>query len=489
MRGHSSLLLAASALLGLVTGGLGICCGGVVRAEGGPPRIVVLAVVDTLSSHHIAHLGYERATTPHLDRLAAEGVTFESAISSASYTVASIPSILTGRYPDRHGLSWYDRRLSQSEETLPELLAGRGYESLALVAVNNGGALRGTLQGFDQYIELWKGEGAEGRESFKHKGKDVHFPWADETLPHIRERLDTLGDDGRLFLYVHILEPHSPYTPPAGYVERFVDELCPEPVSELPVHQLRLEAMHEGEVGPWTRSYQRRYDAHIAFADDGLGAIFEELRQRGLYDEALIAVTADHGEIFNSHGWLGHGKQLYEEIVGVPIIVKPPRSMGIAPGRVSGLASNIDLLPTICELVDAAPGKRVLDGVSLAGVIRGDEDTGREEVFLRARRDVNLFALRTRRHKAILHLPTDSSADPREAQLELYDIVRDPMEQRDLAQDLPQLTDELRMRILAKLAELRTNGESESSSGGLSKAELRMLEVLGYTGIEAGDEH
>ncbi len=452
------------------------------------PRVVLVAVVDTLSAVHVEHLGYDRPTTPNIDALAADGVTFEQAISAASYTVASIPSILTGRYPDRHGLTWYDRKLPEDEDTLPELLSRIGYESYAIVAVSNGGALRGALQGFDEYVEVWVGEGGEDTLTFEHQGRTVHIPRASELVPYVKERLDRLGDEERLFLYLHILEPHSPYNPPEEFLVPLVDERCPAPPVDEDEIELRLNVLKLGGDDELLPRYERLYDGNIRWSDHNLGLIIDELEQRGLYDEALIAITADHGEIFMSHGALGHGPQLYDEIMRVPVVIKPPASYGYKGLRLPQLASNVDVVPTICELLDLLPGENPLDGHSLVPLIENPElPSPREEVFIRARNDVNLFGLRTARHKAILHLPRVGEGNPLTAQLELYDIVADPGEQNDLFEKEQELAEKLRRRILQRLAELGTE-PGEGGVDALPTADLELLEALGYTGVEGEEE-
>jgi len=461
------------------------------RVEAGRkrPRIVLFVILDTLSAVHVEHLGYDRPTTPNPDALAAAGVTFSQAISSASYTVASIPSIPTGRYPDRHGLTWYDRKLPETECTLPELLAPAGYSSYGICAVHNGGAMRGTLQGFEEYVEAWVGPGAEGTETFEHQGRTVHIPRANELIPYVEARLDRLGDDEPLLLYLHVLEPHSPYHPPVEFLGPLVDERCPAPPVKEDETALRLDVLATKGRPDLPARFERLYDGNIRWSDHNLGKILDSLKRRGLYDDALVAVTSDHGEIFYSHGALGHGPQLYDEIARVPAVIKPPASWGFQPGlHLSQLASNIDLVPTICEMLDLPPGENPFDGRSLAPLIANpDLPSPREDVFLRARNDVNLFALRTARYKAILHLPKVGEGNPLSARVELYDVLADPGERNDLYGQQTELAEGLRRQILSRLAELEAT-KKEGGVGAVPTADLELLEALGYTGVEEATE-
>ncbi|MFT5287333.1 MAG: arylsulfatase A-like enzyme [Planctomycetota bacterium] len=462
-------------------------CGG-KTASANQPKLVVLAVIDTLSAVHVSHLGYPRNTSPNLDALAAEGVTFEQAITTASYTVASIPSILTGRYPDRHGLSWYDRELPSDEDTLAELFANAGYESFAAVMVANGGVVRGALQGFDDYLEMWVGKGPEGSVEFEVDGDTVHIPEVQNMIPLVRDQLASIEGDEKLFLYLHILEPHGPYTPPKEYLERFVDEYCPQPVREdQDFKTLRSQVLRKGKKGPAIPLFVRTYDAFIAWADHNFGLILDEIKLQGLYEEALIIVTSDHGEIFMSHGQIGHGKQLYDEVMRVPLIIKLPSSYGVSNLRLPQLVSNIDVVPTICDLIGMPRGAKQLDSYSLAPLIRGTSDSiGREDVFMRARTDASLYGMRTSTHKAILHVPPPEEGNPLTSKIEIYALASDPQEQRDLAAKQPEMAERLRRKILGQLAEF--GGAISEGSADLGEADLQLLEALGYTGAEVEDE-
>lgn len=193
---------------------------------------MVLVVLDTLSAFHVSHLGYDRATTPNLDALAADGISFEQTVAPASYTVASIPSLLTGRLPDRHGLVWYRMVLPQSETTLADLLAAAGYSTYGAIAVANGGPAYGNDKGFHQFLEVYEGPGGPGAQVFEHRGRIVHVPRADEFLPLVQARLDQRGPDEPLLLYLHVLEPHGPFDPPLEFKRQIRDERFPHVYEE-----------------------------------------------------------------------------------------------------------------------------------------------------------------------------------------------------------------------------------------------------------------
>ncbi len=450
------------------------------------PPLVVLVVLDTLSAFHVSHLGYDRTTTPNLDALAADGISFEQTVSPASYTVASIPSLLTGRLPDRHGLVWYKMVLPESETTVAEMLAAAGYSTYGAIAVANGGPAYGNDKGFHQFLEVYEGPGGPGAQVFEHKGRTVHVPRADEFLPLVQARLDRRAPDERLLLYLHVLEPHGPFDPPLEFKQRIRDERFPHPYQEGDRDRIQAEmAALDPEQIPDPGQIERvihLYDANILWADHELGRILEELRNRGLYDEALILVTADHGEAFWQHGVFGHGQQVYEPHVRVPLVIKPPKGTAPKGVRYSGLTSTLDVLPTIAHWLDLAQPENPLDGHSLVEVLN-DPSRGLppREILLRSRQDYQQFALRADDWKAIAQTERDEHGALRLVSVELYDLTVDPSETNDLAEAQPERAQALGKRILERLSEL--DGAARVGRGELSPADVQLLERLGYTGI------
>ena len=318
-RGRRSILIGA--LLLLVVSALS--CGG--RRE--KPHLVLI-VLDALHAGHVSHLGYTRETTPNLDRLAAEGVTFTQVLAPAPYTLASIPSILTGRLPDSHGLTQKaNGKLSAEEVTLAEILKADGYTTLGAVASANGSSAFGLDQGFERFIEVFQGEGRPDQITVQREGSALHVPSADEFLPIMVDWLAEVRGKTPHFFYLHVLEPHTPYTPPEDFRSRFIDPGYSGPFKsgdgEILVETVRGEAEADEEG---IRATIDLYDANLAWADHVLGLLLDEIKKFGLYDDALIIVTSDHGEAFWQHGLWGHNNQLYEEMLRVPLVVKFPEA-------------------------------------------------------------------------------------------------------------------------------------------------------------------
>lgn len=445
------------------------------------PEIVMIVVLDTLGSGHISHLGYDRPTTPALDALARDGVSFTGAVTPASYTVATIPSIMTGRLPNRHGVIGPHMRMREEEVTLAEVFQREGFKTFAAMGVINGGPLYGNEQGFDECVEMYKGSGDRGEDVYDGKGHSVHRVRAYDFAPVISERLEKMEGGERLLLYMHMLEPHGPYDPPMRFKTSLTDARFPGAHAEGDREILQTK-MKESPVSRETISeVEHLYDTNVLYADYHLGLLIEDLKRRGLYDKSLILVTADHGEAFWEHGRRGHGLQLYEEVVRVPLVVKFPKGQGPRNLLLDGLVSNMDILPSLCAWLGFDLPERTLDGISLAGFV-ADPDSGspRESLFMRAVPAAGWFAIRLPTKKLIVWIDPKSSGGDAILQVELYELDRDPAEQENMAQRRPEVADRFRRRILSFLKEMEGGAIPEWVE--IPAAEADLLRALGYLG-------
>lgn len=469
-------------LLCLALASCALSCGE-ERVEGPRPP-VVLIVIDTLSAGHVSHLGYDRETTPNLDALAAEGITFNEAIAPASYTIASIPSILTGRLPDNHGVIERGRVLDESEVTLAEVLKEEGYKTYGAVGNVNGGPAFGNQQGFDEFVEVYLGEGPPGRRIFEVGGRKVHLALADEFLPLMDRWLDGTPEDPRKLLYLHVFEPHTPYDPPGEFFDLFLDERYPGPPrpDERKRIHIGLDRAEAQGVLPKESVQQgsiRLYDAYLNWADHCVGQMLQKLKDRDLYDEALIIVTSDHGEAFWQHGINGHNQQIYDEIMRVPMIVKLPKAMQLGGKRIESMVSTIDVVPSVCEWMNLSPPD--VDGLSVAPLVDGREQGDkRDALFIRSYEDTNLIGLRLPGAKVIVHEKKDGRLDLDNAELYLLD---DDVAERD---NLAKSRSELASEMLAELEERWFNMErrAKKSDKKFNEAQAELLKHTGYVGSD-----
>jgi len=299
--------------------------------EVGPNLLFI--VVDTLRVDHVGSYGYGRDTTPVLDGLAAEGLRFEYAYASASWTKPSVASMLTGQFPSRHRVQKLEHRLPDESDTLAEILARNGYATAGVVSHK----LLSSQYGFDQGFEHWVEDDARGHTHVSSDGV------SDSAI----ELLGRLGDDERpFFLFVHYFDPHFDYRPHAGI--DFAGDAAGrvrggQPIAEL----LALDPPpNEDEV----RFLLGLYDEEIRFTDAAIGRLLDALRESGRGGDTLIVFTADHGEEFFERGWLGHARTLYEEQIRVPLILRMPAGRR-ETGVVREPVSLVGLTPSILHVL------------------------------------------------------------------------------------------------------------------------------------------
>jgi arylsulfatase A-like enzyme len=316
---------------------------------GAPPMILIM--VDTLRADRLGAYGAEDVQTPRIDGLASDGILFTRAFAQASWTRPSVATILTGLYPSSHGAVHKADVLSDSVETLAEGLQAHGYRTIGLANNANVTAAFNFQQGFDDYIylapDLYFGASESAAELIVYKQLRVvrerlsksrwvrnYYQPAEEVTAQALEIVKR--ERGRpFFLYLHYMDPHDPYFSHPFDGHGVARVATPRPADERAKELLAL------------------YDGEVEYLDEQLGRLFEGLRELGVYDKALIVLTADHGEEFLEHGGWWHGTTLYDEQIAVPLIVKPPGP--VAAGRVAtGLARSLDIAPTLLAAAGAA---------------------------------------------------------------------------------------------------------------------------------------
>jgi arylsulfatase A-like enzyme len=413
------------------------------------PKAVILVSVDTLRADHLGAYGYGKPTSPHIDRLAEQGVTFARTSAHAPSTLLSHASIFTSRIPQQHAAS-HIRNLPLSEValTLTEVLRDAGY---ATASYNSGGQLMrsfGLAQGFEVY--------ESGPDTFLW-AVEQGLAWLDGRPP---------ADASRpFFLFLHTYEPHHPYTPSLADLELFAVDYR-GPLSHLIPVELLVE-VNQGRrrLTDADLAYViAAYDAEIHATDRAFGRLLEGLAARGLLDSSLIVLTSDHGEEFGEHGMVGwHSHTLNEELLRVPLILRMP-GRAHAGSRIDRLARSIDIAPTVLEAL-GLPAPREFAGRSLLPAVRGEEQPELPSVAAWDTPQQHYFeALTTRRLKL-----NDGK---------VFDLQGDPGEKVDLAFERPALRAELE-RALRSAVEARP-ALAGAPPTVLSEEELRRLESLGY---------
>lgn len=374
---------------------------------------VLLIVLDGASAGRMSAYGYEKPTTPEIEKLAAESVVFQNAVSQAVYTIASIGSVLTGQYPERHQSVSFADRLPSSAVTLPGLLTLAGFTTAGF----SGNAVVSPTFGLDRGYEEF--QLAREREDYTGHGDSVlqsFSSWLQENA------------ERRFFAYVHFREPHFPYDPPPPFDTRFGPaDLFPNGLREWEDVDAynRAAARNEEVQAEVLARIQALYDGNMAFADHLVGKILQELGSLGLSERTVVILTADHGEALFEHRFIGHNTQLYEESVRVPLMMRVP---GVAPRKVSQVVELIDLTPTILALVGLGEGPAVeeMQGRSVVPLLFGESLPPRP-AFSRTLWNKPRYSVQDRTDKFIW--------DSRTGAEELYDRSSDPREQVNLAAD------------------------------------------------------
>lgn len=445
----------------------------------------VLVTVDTLRADHVSSYGYRLPTTPTLDRLALDGVRFADATVPWPKTWPAVASMMTGKYPASTGVRLYPRRpLPSDHETLAETLGHAGYATAAVVANVNVGRKFGFDQGFDRFVEAWE-DGLEreaGEATLAHDpGAVKRFTGADVVTDRAIEVLDDFGDARPFFLWLHYIDPHGPYRPPAAYQDLWRGAYPEKEVAfdAIPLYQRQHDAAGRPitDIGHYVASYDRE----IRFFDDQLRRLLGALAARGLRDDALMVVTSDHGESLDDDDYLfEHGAAPYQPTAAVPLIVVFPGE--VPAGRVvEEPVGLIDLLPTVLELLRVAEAPPA-QGRSLVSTWGAAPSKPAEYVFMESGSyEPSQLSVRKGRWKlARLRAPRDRAQFGRE-EFELYDLVADPAEDRDVSSDHPAVVEELRFALETWRARTPAweGGEGEAPPPVDEKTHA-LLRALGY---------
>jgi arylsulfatase A-like enzyme len=447
----------------------------VARASGADMPNVLLIMVDTLRADHLSCYGGSPVQTPHIDQLASGGLRYANTFSQASWTRPSVATILTGLYPSSHGAVHKADRLPDRVETLAEMLQRGGYRTVGFANNANVSAAFNFQQGFDEYHYLapdfffGASEAASQlavysglrlvRERFLSHYVDVHHYYqpAEVVTATVRDWLDHRPPGKEpLFLFVHYMDPHDPYFVHPFNGEGYARVANPNPPAEL------AEKLH------------RVYAGEVAYLDEHLGVLFDDLRKRGLWDRTLVVLTADHGEEFHEHGGWWHGTTLYDEQVHVPLLVKPARYTG--PGKVvEELATSLDITPTVLASA-RLPLPGTLQGHPLP--LDGGIPSARQSVFAEEDLEGNVLqAVRTRESKLISANP----GNPRGlAPEELYDLTRDPGEHTNAVATAPAQAEMMRAELGKSVLQARAHAGATEQAGAEAAGQHERLKALGY---------
>ena len=425
-------------------------------------RNAVLIVVDTLRRDHLGAYGYARDTSPAIDALAAEGIRFERAYSTSSWTAPSVASMLTGLYPSAHRVVRPKTALPEAVATLPETLRQAGFATAGVVS----NRIIGRRNGFDRGFDWFDQEQAKGGHDYEST------EGVSETAIRFLQKLSS--SEQPFFLFVHFFDPHYSYRrhPEAGFAAERVGRLDgDEAIQEL----RRLGPILSDNEIAFLRDL---YDEEIHYTDRGVARLIATLQELGHNEDTLIVFTADHGEEFLERGWLGHTRTLYDELVRVPLILRMPGP--IVRSVIAEPVSLTSLPATILELLglDVPEAYR---GESLVPLLADPSAVPRDgpliEVDFAAALAQN--APKTAKKQALVEGRFKIIRDELAQSIELYDVVSDPGERTDLAASQPLRRQALSEALDARFRALEA-GRVEERFRDLSEDELSELRALGY---------
>jgi arylsulfatase A-like enzyme len=436
---------------------------------------IVLITLDTVRADHMSLYGYGVRTTPRLEELARRATLYRHARASGSWTVPGHASLFTGRAVFEHGAHTLPpqpgaegqeaiRPLDPSHVTLAESLRELGYQCAAVVA-NAGylGTRWGLDQGFDPYV-VQRGHADVVNERV--------LQWIDQ------ER----AKDKPFFLFVNYMDAHRPYNarPRPGLIPR---EVGPDKGRAL----RQLYALAMPATGPPPPELVQRvsdqYDTAIANLDEQLGGLFDALQERGLLDDALLVVTSDHGEFLGEHNLVEHSKDVYQEVIGIPLVIKAPRQ---AAGAVEErAASQVDVARLVLQHLPRALASRV---ESRYPDTLGSHPVVAENYYARAK-DLygQPWSARFRRVRTAIFDGPMKLIHSSDGLHELYDLQKDPKESRDLMAERGELGQSLLRGLAAFQKSRRAWGGPARPATPLTDDELEELRALGYVAGPGGE--
>lgn len=429
------------------------------RGNSAPARNVIIIGIDTLGAEHVGAYSPGLTTTPNLDKLADNGALMQQAFSTAPWTKPSFASLFTGNMPSRHGVIQLNDILADTAETLAERLRSAGFQTGGFVSHVFLNRKSGISQGFDTYrVVSFKGNVHDAVTS--HKVTDAGMKWIS----------DAAAKEDPFFLFLHYFDPHYNYQHHEQFSRTSNYKGTLEPGLNIRVLRDRIPTLTKEDI----QYLIDLYHEEIEYTDHHIGRLLEHVRSLGLEDDTLVVVMADHGEEFMRHGWLGHTRTLYDELIKIPLIFSLPGK--VREQSVSTPVSLIDIAPTVLDLLGVSRSAQSFDGLSLAAcLLEGECDLPRDRLFAEvdfksSNIDAHKSAVITDPHKLILDLPTQSR--------ELYDREQDPEELKNLAE-----TESGTLRELdEKLDEYLRRDKSKPVQGALEHTpeEVEQLKSLGY---------
>ncbi|MHB0999612.1 MAG: sulfatase family protein [Armatimonadota bacterium] len=404
------------------------------------PNLLLIGI-DSIRADHMSLYGYERLTTPHMDKFAEGGAVFENLYSPHIPTSPGYSSMFTGM--DVFGTDVVALRheggLGSHVTTLAEVLGEQGYNTTCVGFSGNPAS-----RGFQNYIDFsgW-GSWEEGRSP---KAENLNAI----TIPEMKR---LAGEDKPFFLFLRHMDPHSPYLPPRPFERMFYDkdEFDPTNDSLDPVFDFKPFCDYFASwfpPGVTDKDYIiAQYDGALAYMDSCIANIFATMEALGIEDETLVVIDSDHGETLYDHEcWFDH-HSMYDQTLHIPLIIRYPGKVP-AGKRFTDYVQLKDIMPTILDLMDIKT-KIKFDGRSLTPVLEGKPREAEPEFYITECTWMRKHGWRTPEWKYIHALEPDFHFKP---EIELYNLIKDPGELHNVADEEPEIAAMLEARMQAHIA-------------------------------------
>jgi arylsulfatase A-like enzyme len=430
--------------------------------------------MDTTRADHLSAYGYAQPTTPYLEAFAKRAILFERAYSTSSWTVPSHASLFTGLFSISHEATQESRYLASEFETIAELLSEAGYATVAFSNNSLVGTHTNLLQGFAEIHELWRDKAIQSTGEINATIRD----WAK-------------GHDHRqpFFLFINYINPHWNYDAPRILQDKFADP-------SLPAKARRQANFRTVDWYAKRPAYPKEalelrialYDAEVAYVDEAVGELLATLSDLSLFENSLIVITADHGEALGENGHQGHTFTLYDTVVRIPMLIRPPGGAGAGTRR-SNPVQLTDVFSTIAAAAGVKPTSSLVAGRDLFNrSLPMDHPILAEyyypdqylAFFPKRTRSTGSLAPYARRIRSIL-VNRHKFIWGSDGRHELYDTASDPGEKRNLIDEEPEVAKQLATRLDGLIERYRNNKPAATPSEiDMDPETQKNLRELGY---------
>ena len=458
-----------------------------------PGKNVVLLTIDSLRADHVSCLGYHQKTTPNIDKIAKKGTVFTQAFANGPNTRQSLLSILTSTYPLMFG-GW-SCPLSKHRITIAQVLREQGYSTAAIHSNPFLSSYFNYNRGFD-FFEDFKRTPLEATSPNKHGIKKIRRKnfartraWRKllEKIPIFRnayvnrqlqrsvpyQKGDIINEKAfswlknnseNFFLWLHYMDPHSPYRPPR--------EFLPRKTTYLKAFFKSPGFMLESELDEFIEASKSLYDAEIRYVDYVIGQFLRKLKELGVLQNTFVIITADHGEEFMEHGKFGHySDRLYDELIHVPLIIA---GNGIMEDLlVRDPVALVDLSPTILDLLGIEDTPKLFMGRSLFQVLMGEKQVKRKWIISETSgKGKKYLCYRTDKWKYILIF------DGKRERQQLYNLQDDPKEKVNVSEKKKTVSKKFRLQLFKHISQKKRVEKMARKRTKISRR-IRSLKKLG----------